>query len=96
MNSNRPTQGLKLNRSLRIFELVQNVSGMLEGEFDDWPANIQDAILEAAERASEASGIKMAMTFSKCDHDVDQGWYVHVVYSEIIAVVDGTTEGVLM
>lgn len=74
-------------RQPRIFEMVQNISGPLDGEFNDWPSHIQDAIHKAMEEKTKEAKCPTQLVFSKCDYDIDDGWFVHVVYSEIIAIV---------
>ncbi len=75
---------------IRTFEIVQYVSGWLDGEFSDWPAQIQDAVLAALERKSGEVGLPLAIVFSKCDHDVDlpnehpRKFWLHIVASEVV------------
>lgn len=61
-----------------VSDLVVNVTGKLEGGFMDWPANIQDKILEAMERHGVSKGRKYEMVRAICDYDVDTKWYVIV------------------
>ena len=72
---------------IRIFECVVNVTGYLEGELDDWPANIQDKIYLALERKADEAKIPITVIFSYCGHDVDEGHYIYVLASEVVAGV---------
>lgn len=79
----------KVKTSVRTFEIVQNVSGQLEGELRDWPPNIQDKVWEALDRLSKKERIPVAVVGSECGFDInDNGiggtWYVRVLASEIV------------
>lgn len=54
------------------------VSGPLPGEFSDWPAKIQEPILEAYEKADTASDLPLRIIASKCEN-VDGQWFLVVV-----------------
>lgn len=76
-------------QGVRAFECVVTVSGRLEGEFDDWPARIQDPIFAAMERMSEQVGLPLAMVGSVCGYDsIGEKWFVRVILSEIVAKLE--------
>lgn len=82
--------------NIRTFELLQYVSGFLEGGIDDWPANIQDAIYKALEAKSHAVQLPLTIVMSYCDADVDsedprKKFFVRIIASEIVAVDTGAT-----
>lgn len=84
---------------LRTFEIVQYVDGYIEGTFNDWPANIQDAIFAALEWKSKQVGLPLAIVSSKCDHDPDiddtahpRKFWLHIVASEVVMADDRTIE----
>lgn len=76
---------------IRTFEFTCSVSGPLEGELKDWPANIQDTIYLALERLSHRVQLPVCIVGARCaeDFDVEPGmpgrFFVHVMASEIIA-----------
>lgn len=75
---------------IRTFELVQNVTGFMEGDISNWPNNIQDAIYAALERLAQKVQLPLAIVLSYCDIDYGDTKeqdkpYVHVVASEIVA-----------
>lgn len=72
------------NPGIRTFCLTVNVSGFLEGNLGDWPANIQDKVLEALEAKSEAEELPLAITNAQCGYDEDEGFYVNVWASEVV------------
>lgn len=69
---------------IRTFELIVNVSSLLEGTIDDWPSNIQDGIYEAMERKADEVGLPLAIVHSGCEHDIDEGYYIRVIISEVV------------
>lgn len=75
---------------IRTFEVDVPISAPLEGELNDWPANIQDGIYAALERIAEREQLPLAIVHSRCDvdHDVAEGapgrYYLHVVASEVV------------
>lgn len=80
---------------VRIFEMIQYVTSPLEGELDDWPANIQDAIYAALERKAKdvQLPIKIVLAYCDVDYDLDPAkvpsvYFVRVVASEIVAKLD--------
>lgn len=76
-------------QGVRTFECVVNVSGRLEGEFDDWPSHIQDPIFAAMERMSQEVGLPLAMVGSVCDYDsIGEKWFVRVILSEVVAKLE--------
>jgi hypothetical protein len=68
----------------RAFDLVVDITGRLEGDIDDWPANIQDGIYRALHRIGKEKGIwSMRIVQSRCGRDApDENWYIHVVAVE--------------
>lgn len=74
-------------KSIRTFELVVTVSGALEGEFKDWPANIQDPIYAAMERKAEEVQLPLELIASEAGwDDIGQRHYVRVILSEIVVM----------
>jgi len=76
---------------VRTFELKIPVTGWLEGEIKDWPANVQDQIYEALERMAKKVQLPLTITKSFCDtlHDINgkvDGQQVVVYASEIVAM----------
>jgi hypothetical protein len=78
---------------IRTFEMIVNVSGPLAGELSDWPAKIQDGIYEAMERKAEEVKLPLAVVRSGCEHDVDEGYYLRVILSEIITADERMIKG---
>lgn len=76
---------------IRTFQVVANVSSFLEGEIQDWPANIQDGILAALERKAQEVELPLTVVASYCDLDyaTEEGEedkpFVVVIASEIVA-----------
>ncbi len=70
--------------SIRTFELVANVTGYLEGKLEDWPAMIQDKIYEAVERKADKVQLPLCVVYSCCDYDEDEGYFLHIILSEVI------------
>jgi len=64
---------------VKVAELTANVSAHLDGGIDDWPANIQDGIYTALERQANRSRASFEIVQAVCGHDVDTGYYVHVI-----------------
>lgn len=83
---------IKTTNNIRTFEIVQNVSGKLEGELKDWPQQMQDAVGLALERLSKKKEIPLAIVGSYCAWEADTvlangtkgSWYVHIIASEIV------------
>jgi len=75
---------------IKTYDLVQYVTGFLEGEIDDWPAAIQDAVYAALEKKSGEVEHPLAIVHSRCDVDYadddrsQDRFYVHVIASEIV------------
>ena len=74
---------------VRTFEIVQYVSGFLEGELNDWPANIQDAVYAALERKAREVELPLKVVHSYCNEDIDstdaqKRFYLHIIASEIV------------
>lgn len=78
-------------KPIRTFELVVNISGPLEGEFKDWPANIQDTIYAAMERKAAEVQLPLALVGSEAAYDEIGGhWYIRVILSEVVAKLEPT------
>lgn len=83
---------------IKTFQMVQYVTGYLEGELGDWPANIQDAVLEALERLAQKVELPLTIIHSRCDIDYadEVGGkdrpFVHIIASEIVAADDRFTK----
>lgn len=93
------TEAIK-GHGLRQFEIVQHISGPLEGELDDWPANIQDAIFKALEDKSKEVELPLRIVHSYCgiDHDAEvegrphQKFYLHIIASEVVMADERTID----
>lgn len=82
------------NTGIRVWDLTVNVSGPLEGKFNDWPANIQDHLMKAVEAKAHALQLPLVIVDSMCgidygDTEKDDVFYVQVVVSEVVARDDG-------
>lgn len=79
------------NTKIRTFQIVANVTSFLEGGIDEWPANIQDRILEELERKSKEVELPLVIIHSYCglDYATNEGEadkpFIHVIASEIVA-----------
>lgn len=84
--------------SIRTFELDVSVSGKLDVPFEDWPANIQDGILEALEKIAQREQIPLNIVHAKymVDHDKAEDepgrHYLHVIASEIVMADERTID----
>lgn len=82
----------------RIVETTVTVSHWLDGEFTDWPANIQDGLLIALEMKAEELQCPMTIVQAECriDHDFAEGqpgyFYLHVIASEIVMADERTID----
>lgn len=83
---------------IRQFEIVQYVSGHLEGELKDWPAQIQDAVHKALEDKAAEVELPLTVVFSKCEHDPEleaphpRKFWIHVIASEIVMADERTID----
>ncbi len=78
---------LRKHTGIRTFEMIQYVSGFVEGGIDDWPANLQDALYAALERKAHEVRLPLQIVLSYCDKDIDDGrFYIRCIASEIVAV----------
>lgn len=82
---------------VRLFEMVQYVTGFLEGSFDDWPGQIQDPIYAALERKADEVELPLTIVHSSCQIDYgdkqdksEDRFYLYVVASEIVAADERT------
>ncbi len=81
---------LVTKQQLRTFELVCNVSGYVEGELKDWPAQMQDAVYAALELKAAELELPLAIVHSYCDIDhgetaAQDQFFVCIIASEIVA-----------
>lgn len=85
-----PSSILSKATGLRMFDLTVTTTGWLDGELSDWPANIQEPILEALEKMSQQVQLPLAILHSRCDIDYGGGpdgqdqFYIQVIASEIV------------
>lgn len=90
MKNKFDTQAYAKLTGIRTFQLVQYTTGLLEGEIENWPNNIKDAIYQALEAASEKFELPLTVVYSRADFDVAEEVgqqdrpYVHVIASEIV------------
>ena len=77
--------------SLKTFELVVPISGVLDVPYADWPPIITDGIEEALERLGQQEQMPLAIVQAQYKTDPDYAvdapghHYLHVIASEIIA-----------
>lgn len=94
LNKNFASQVSKAT-GLKVFDLVQNVSGYLEGDISDWPANIQNQIYEALETKARQVMLPLHIIHSYCGIEPSEApggrdtFYAHVIASEIVVVDEG-------
>lgn len=76
---------------VRTFEIVQYVTGPLEGKLEDWPASIQDAVYQALERKAEEVELPLMVVDSACGIDYGEAndgsqdrFFLHILASEIV------------
>src|SRR5690606_27256706 len=89
----------KLNGTgIRTFEIVQYVSGHLEGAIDDWPAQVQDAVWQALEDKAKEVGLPLSIVLSKCEHDPEltaehpHKFWLHIIASEVVMADERTVD----
>lgn len=70
----------------RMYELIVNTDVPLEGVFDDWPAQVQDKIMEALQRLADHEKRRIVITSAAFAVDVDTGPYLHVIASEVVEI----------
>lgn len=90
----RRAKGKTIIGHARVFDMVQYITGPLEVEsMNDLSQEMQDQIMAALERRSDEIGTPLVVKGVRCDHDPDlpddhpHKFYLHVVASEIVAVV---------
>lgn len=66
-------------KHVRIATMVVNVSAVMPGTIDDWPANIQDGVYAALERLCMRKRTDFVILKSFSETDMDSGPYVYVV-----------------
>lgn len=84
-------QKINVSGSVRTFEIVQYVTGPLEGKLEDWPANIQDAVYAALERKAAEVELPLCIVDSACQIDYGDDaskdrYFLRIIASEIVAV----------
>jgi len=84
---------LPKHTGIRTFEMVQYVTAPLEGDMDDWPANIQDVIMAAVEAKAKEVELPLVIVMSRCAEDIDtidpqQRYFIHVILSEVVMKVE--------
>lgn len=74
----------KAGRNIGVWDLIVNVSAGLQGEMADWPAVIQDSIMQAIVRDCEPKrGWSLKVVASGCFQDVPtEPCYIRVVVQE--------------
>lgn len=80
---------LTKSTGVKTYQMVVNVTGFLEGELSDWPANIQDKILEALEAKAQEVEHPLTVVYSACgkdwgSDDSNPKFFLHVIASEIV------------
>jgi hypothetical protein len=76
---------------IRTWEMTLSITGAMDVPFEDWPASLQDPILNAMEKLSDKVKLPLAIAYAryKCDPDKSPDepgrHYVHVIISEIVA-----------
>lgn len=70
---------------LQEFQATVDLTGPLEGEFEDWPSHIQDKVYAALEKCSQQNGnIKLGLMHASCQYDVDtESYYAVLVACEM-------------
>lgn len=84
-----PDKKLMTPTGVRTFEIVQYVTGYLEGELKDWPAQIQDAVMQALEKKAHEVELPLTIVTSYCDIDYgerpeDDKPFLRIIASEIV------------
>lgn len=87
-----------INQSVGVktYQLVQYVTGFMEGDINDWPPVIQDKINEALEKKAKEVQHPLVIVFSQCgvEHKYDEEgqdrFYVQVIASEIVVADERT------
>lgn len=77
--------------AIKTFEIVQDVTGFLEGTLDDWPAQMQDQVYKALERRAHKEQVPLKIVQSYCDCDYGEAadrsedrYFVRIIASEIV------------
>lgn len=88
-------QGPNVGGKIKTFEMIQYIDGFnekLQGEFNDWPDNIQAAILTALERKAQQVQLPLTIVGAVCDVDYGEAadgsqdrLFIRVIASEIVA-----------
>ena len=91
MNTLTPT-------GLRVFDLIVYLTGFLDGEFDDWPAKIQDGVLQALQAKADEVELPLVIVNIRCDVDHDKPaddphkFLIHAVASEVVMADERTID----
>lgn len=85
-----------MSGDIKTWEAVQFVNAPLEGEFDDWPNSIKDAVYTAVEALAQKHQLPMKLAGARCDEDIDEPmdspkrFFVHMIVSEIVVADERT------
>lgn len=75
---------------IRTFEIVQYVSGFMEGELKDWPASVQDAVAAALEKKAHEVELTLVVVGARCDRDYEKAdddpfkYFIEIIASEVV------------
>lgn len=61
-----------MDRKRRYYVMTRDLTGPLEGTFDDWPANVQDGMLEGLEDFERRKNAKFEVVQVVCAEDPDK------------------------
>lgn len=76
--------------AIRTFEIVQYVSGFMEGELADWPSSVQDAVAAALEKKAQEVELTLAIVGARCDIDYEKAdddpykYFIEIIASEVV------------
>lgn len=62
-----------------VIDAVAPVNGLLEGNIDNWPANIQDELYKRLEARGQELGMMFIVVESYGGFDLDAGYFVRVI-----------------
>lgn len=88
-----------LQKKPRAFEMVQYISDFLEGSFDDWPAQIQDEVMNALNRCAKKHRVALQLVGARCDIDYGAAMdhsedrvFIHMLAVEMLGVAYSESE----
>lgn len=70
----------------KIVDLIVSVRPAIHGEFNDWPAQLQDHFYKAIENYALKTMLPWTILSSHTGVDPDTGPFAHVVISAIVVV----------